>query len=246
MSDMASVVTTTETSDPIIREGQEAWSRLVARERHTWDDWKAVGEALRVGRHRAMLEAGTNEPTGSRYNDVFGQWLKATGFDAVDKAARSYLFECLEHLAEIETWRQALPIVRRLELNHPKSVLFHWRRSLAPAADNAVGLSPVAQLKQTIARLENENYQLRSAGNDLFSAGDSAANIARLLADLLLQRLSPAKVRQIVGLLPDVIAERAKLQRDSMNSPTRSKKRRRTVEDFRRDLTAKRTEIIQP
>jgi hypothetical protein len=239
-----SVGGTTELSDPVVRHGQEAWSRLATRERHTWEDWVLVGEALRVGRHRAMLEAGTNKPSGSRYNDVFGEWLKATGFDAIDKGTRSRLFDCLDHRDKIERWREALPLSRRLELNHPKTVLINWQKTTVAdkAATEPAQLSPSAKLKQEIVRLEDENLQLRRAGDDLFSSKDSAADIARLLADRLLQRLTPAKVRQIVEELPRIIAERAELTRDSMTAVPKKRGRRRTIEDFKRDLAKRRPE----
>jgi hypothetical protein len=234
-----SVDPTIQFSDPVVRRGQEAWSRLATREKHTWEDWLAVGEALRIGRHGAMLEAGTNKPSGSRYADIFGQWLKTTNFDAIEKGTRSRLFGCLDHRDDIERWREALPLSRRLELNHPNSVWRNWSATVTDkgAAEKTTQLSPIAKLKQEVVRLEDENLQLRRAGDDLFSARDSAADIARLLADRLLQRLSPDKVQRIIEELPRIVAERGDLPRDAM----KAKKRRRTLEDFQADVRAKRT-----
>src|SRR5262245_20043869 len=93
--------------DEIVRLGQEAWSRLQAG--RSWADWLAVGEAIQVGRHWAMIEADTNQPRGARFNSIFGAWLKETGFDTLDKGDRKRLSTCLGHRSEIETWRQALP-----------------------------------------------------------------------------------------------------------------------------------------
>src|SRR5262245_38714382 len=69
--------------DDIVRRGQEAWSRLQSG--RSWEDWLSVGEAIQVGRHRAMFEADTNQPRGSRYDCIFGDWLRETGFDTLDK-----------------------------------------------------------------------------------------------------------------------------------------------------------------
>jgi hypothetical protein len=82
-------------------EGQEAWSRL--KKHMSWSDWTSVGRAHLKGRRAAMREANTNEPTGRRYNQIFGE-LTRHGFDDIDKGDRSRLFEVMEHLDEIETW----------------------------------------------------------------------------------------------------------------------------------------------
>jgi hypothetical protein len=227
--------------DEIVRRGQEAWSRLQAG--RSWEDWLAVGEAIQVGRHQAMAEANTNQPRGSRYDSIFGDWLRETGFETLDKGVRKRLFDCLSHRAEIEGWLQALPEHRRLQLNHPNAVWRNWQKTIAASkavSEKSVQLSPIAKLKQEVVRLEDENFQLRRAGDDLFSSKDSATDIARLIADRLLQRLSANKVRQVVGLLPQVLADRAQLPREPMKPSKRGKKDRRTIEDFWRDIAAKR------
>jgi hypothetical protein len=110
--------------DKEIREGQEAWSRL--KKHMSWSDWTSVGRAHLKGRQAAMREANTNEPTGRRYNQIFGEWLTRHGFDDIDKGDRSRLFEVMEHLDEIETWLATLPTSNRLRLNHPATVLRKW------------------------------------------------------------------------------------------------------------------------
>src|SRR5260370_39187829 len=72
-----------------IREGQEAWSRL--KKHMSWSDWMSVGRAHIKGRTVAMGEANTNEPTGRRYNQIFGEWLTRHGFADIDKGDRSRL-----------------------------------------------------------------------------------------------------------------------------------------------------------
>jgi hypothetical protein len=229
--------------DDIVRRGQEAWSRLQSG--RSWQDWLAVGEAVQVGRHRAMIEADTNQPRGSRYDSIFGDWLRETGFDTIDKADRKRLFDCLAHRGEIEAWRQTLPTNKRLQLNHPTSVWRNWQKATVAGkatANRTPQLSPISKLKQEVVRLEDENLQLRRAGDDLFSSRDSAADIARLIADRLLQRLSPTKVHQVLEQLSQVVTERAELPREPMSAepPKRGKKqRRRTIEDFQRNIAAK-------
>jgi hypothetical protein len=61
---------------------------------------------------------------------------------------------------------------------------------------------------------------------------------ARLLADRLL-RLTPSKARQILELLPELHATRsAETPHDKARPRARTK--RRTVEDFQRDLAARK------
>jgi hypothetical protein len=228
----------------IVRRGQEAWARL--RVGRSWDDWITVGEAIQVGRHHAMIEARTNEARGSRYESIFGGWLRTTGFDTLDKADRKRLLDCLGHRAQIEAWRQTLPTNKLLELNHPTSVWRKWRNATVAGnvatSQQVPRLSPVAKLKQEMMRLEEENFRFRRAGDDLFSGRDTAADIARLIADRL-QQLSPTKVQQVLDHLRQVVSDRAALPREPMTPepPKRNKKRRRTIEDFQGDVIAKRT-----
>jgi hypothetical protein len=111
--------------DKEIREGQEAWSRL--KKHMSWSDWTSVGRAHLKGRQAAMREANTNEPTGRRYNQIFGEWLTRHGFDDIDKGDRSRL------------WLATLPTANARELSQRS------REHRAPscqrkAAKNAGGL----------------------------------------------------------------------------------------------------------
>jgi hypothetical protein len=140
--------------------GQEAWSRLVSCQ--SWNDWILVGNALFAGRAEAMRTAHTNKPEGRRYNEEFGYWLKANGFDVIDKSTRSRLFECLAHRNEIETWRATLTTSQRLELNHPAVVLRRWKRTIVKKPDDAKPKpSPIAKLRESIVTLEEENTRLK-------------------------------------------------------------------------------------
>jgi hypothetical protein len=124
----------------------------------TWADWMAIADAHMIGREDAMHAAGTNQPIGSRYNAEFGEWLRKTGFDDMDKGDRRRLFEVMEHRGEIEAWRATLPSNIRLRINHPSTVLRKWRASTSPrkergptkaaatSAELATALEQVGQL----------------------------------------------------------------------------------------------------
>ena len=58
----------------------------------------------------AMQRAGVNRPFGPRYRDLFGLLLRQFKFtDRIkDSGDRARLFEVMEILPEIETWRNGL------------------------------------------------------------------------------------------------------------------------------------------
>jgi len=220
--------------DPVVR-GQEAWSRL----KKSLADWFAVAEALQHGQHLAMLESHSNEPKGSRFQAVMGEWLRTTGFDEIDKGVRSRLLDLFKHWIEIEAWHKTLPSNKRQQLNHPNSVWRAWQKStIAGNKTVAPRPSPAAKYKDEIARLENENRALRRAGDDLFTATDAAVDIARLLADRLV-RLTPTKAKQVLELLPEFYASRSTETPYEQARP-RVRKKRRAIEDFQRDVAARK------
>jgi hypothetical protein len=203
--------------EALIQRGREAFERLANG--RTWDDWIAVGEALLIGRTAAMREAHTNEPKGGRYNEIFGLWLRHYGFDRLDKSDRAKLMEVMNHRAEIEAWRTLLPSNKRMLLNHPTTVLRNWKASTQiPRADRPP--SPMAQLQAAHVEILEENDRLRRdaerGGGDLWTAKDTADQIAKVMADKLtldkLERtaramLVIAKQRRQARKAADVAAE---------------------------------------
>jgi hypothetical protein len=166
--------------EAVIRAGQEAWCRL--RSNATWDDWKQVGKAHVIGRHKAMIEAGANAPIGRRYNEAFSAWQREFGFD-LDSGDRTRLFEVMSRLAEIEKWLATLTTCQRLHLNHPTSILRKWKASTAIPTSNAPTKpkpsSLLAQQEAANVELQEEVHQLKkklSAGS-IFSRYDSTKHI---------------------------------------------------------------------
>ena len=146
--------------EAVVRAGQEAWCRL--RSNATWDDWKQVGKAHLIGRHKAMIEADVNQPTGRRYDEAFGAWQREFGFENLDKGDRARLFEVMGHLAKIEAWLATLTTSERLRLNHPNTVLRKWKGSTVVPDPNATPKpSPYAQLKDAHAQLIEEHHRLQ-------------------------------------------------------------------------------------
>jgi hypothetical protein len=132
--------------------GREAWDRLKID--LTWEDWMLTGEALKVGRSECFNAAQTNSVDDKRYRIEFNGWLKANGFDDMDSAARTRLFQCMDHRTEIEEWRATLPLKDRLKLNHPQSVIRKWKA----ATSKEKTAQPPAK-----AGLRDENMRLQEA-----------------------------------------------------------------------------------
>jgi hypothetical protein len=206
--------------DPLTR-GQEAWGRL----KKSLADWFAVAEALHHGQHLAMLESYSNEPSGGRFQAAMGEWLRTTGFAEIDKGVRSRLLKVLEHRAAIEAWHKALPANKRQQLAHPNAVWRAWQKStIVGNATVTTRPSPITLYKNEVARLEDENARLRRATDDFFLAQDTAADIARLVADRL-TRLTPTKAKLVLELLPQLYADRtAEALHDKARPRSRNKR----------------------
>ncbi len=193
--------------EAVVRAGQEAWCRL--RSNATWDDWKQVGKAHAIGRHKAMIEAGVNQPIGRRYNDAFSAWQREFGFENLDSGDRTRLFEVMGHLTKIEAWLATLTTSDRLRLNHPTTVLRKWKAATAVPDPTATPKpSPYAQLKDAHAQLIEENHRLQhrieAADGDLWKATDTASDIA----GVMIAALSPAKAERTAREILKKLKER--------------------------------------
>jgi hypothetical protein len=82
-----------------------------------------------------MAAAQTNTPHGPRYRKAVKHFLACHKFDRINKGTRSLMCEVARNLDAIESWRSTLPTEELLELNHPRVVLAHWKRSLRSASD---------------------------------------------------------------------------------------------------------------
>src|ERR1700756_475551 len=111
-----------------IQRALAAWERI--KSDSYWNDWVEIGETLSDGRTAMLRKLGMNEPTGKKWSDNFGQWLKETGLSNVaDKASRSRLIDCMLHRVEIEAWRATLRPEERARYNHPTTVWRQWKKA---------------------------------------------------------------------------------------------------------------------
>jgi len=187
-----------------IRRGQEAWCRL--RAGSTWSDWVAVGTAHVIGRTTALRDGHINKPKGRSYNAAFSAWQKNFGFEGLDKGDRSRLFDVMDHLKEIDDWRQTLPDKERLKLNHPSSVWRRWKAATAaPKPDAETKLSPMRKLQDSLATTieERDRYkrEVERGGGDLWSAEDTARDIAKVI----FAKLPKNKTEKVARLLLQMV-----------------------------------------
>lgn len=119
-------------TDAIVTEARAAWARIKDRDKATFDDWLVIGRALVAARQQCMAKAGVNSPYGPSYQQSMRVWLDANGLADIDSHERTNAIKCVEHLAEIETWRAGLTDAERRRANHPNTVIAHWRRKTRP------------------------------------------------------------------------------------------------------------------
>jgi hypothetical protein len=193
---------TTDPDQITLRRGQEAWHRL--KKGSTFEDWKQVGAAHVLGRTAAMREAHVNKPEGRNYNAAFDRWQKQCGFEDLDKAARSRLFEMMDNLAKIEAWRATLTVMQRLDLNHPTAVVRRWKAATVVPDPNAPPkVSRFQKLNESIATLQEENDRLKRGGGDLYTPQDTPKNIARILVGQLSKSKAEKVAREILASLKE-------------------------------------------
>jgi hypothetical protein len=73
----------------IIRTGIDAWQAITQTE--TFESWKSIGAALKIGHDYALRATGANAPMGRPYCEIFSEWI-----------AKSILRKCRNPLAQ---WR---------------------------------------------------------------------------------------------------------------------------------------------
>jgi hypothetical protein len=115
----------------IIRKGIDAW-QAVGRG-NSFENWKAIGAALAIGKAYALRVTGANRPRGSAYCRTFSAWAKEHHLDTVPAIRRTEAIVIHENLAAIEQWRASLPEKKRLRLIGPQQI-YRWRAETAPKA----------------------------------------------------------------------------------------------------------------
>jgi len=106
-----------------IERAKRAWRRIRKRGRTIFAEWLLVGQAISIGRARALAEAGCARPYGVRYHKAMAAFLQETGFDEIGDDERHKALRCFEQREAILAWIATLPPDRQRTLNHPNYVL---------------------------------------------------------------------------------------------------------------------------
>jgi hypothetical protein len=116
----------------VISAGRDAWSRVQDRARRSWPDWVLIGHAIQLGRAHALQVSGAKTPHGTKYTKAMAAFLAENGLSGIGQQVRWRLLSCMDHLADIEKWREGLPQEDRDRWSHPDSIWMHYCRDYAP------------------------------------------------------------------------------------------------------------------
>src|SRR5271169_6306535 len=176
----------------LVERAKIATQNLHQNERRQWDEWLVIGEAIVGGAQYIEQTTGAKRGDGGPRSDAFGQWLCDAELNWMEKGDRSRLMSCMEHLPQIERWRETLSPRDKLRLNNPSSI---WRRAnadleLVPKTPRA-GKTKMQMMQDEIDRLDIAKDQMyaraKKAEDALETArfeGTDGAEIARLNAEL--------------------------------------------------------------
>src|SRR5262249_21143806 len=109
-----------------VDDAREALNQLAK----TWDHWKRVGNALKVGRE-FCIRVTNRPPTDTDYKLRFSRWLLYNGFrdEIISKWDRASLLELMDNLPAGEDWRKTLTEAQRNSWNNPLCLLQRWTES---------------------------------------------------------------------------------------------------------------------
>jgi hypothetical protein len=170
------------------QEAADAADRL--KRGQSWDDWNKIGVFLNIGRNKAMLRAGTNEPIGARYIKAFSEWMALYAWIGdIDKATRTHAMWCVDHLEELAKLRENMGLTQRMTCNHPTTMRRRWDKSQkevdkAPTAKKESRADVIQrELEATAAERDKWRHKAEKDGS-LFNLGtDSTKDIARIIAE---------------------------------------------------------------
>jgi hypothetical protein len=192
------------------QEAADAADRL--KRGQSWDDWNKIGVFLNIGRNKAMLRAGTNEPIGARYIKAFSEWMAVYPWiGEIDKATRTHAMWCVDHGDELTKLRENMGLTQRLAANHPTTMRRKWDKA------NKEIDKPSEAKKETRAQKVERELEAMSAERDKWkreaekdgSLFDLKQDKADLIAKVIVAHVTPYKVGEILKALT---AERDRLK----------------------------------
>jgi hypothetical protein len=180
------------------QEAADAANRL--KRGQSWDDWLMIGIFLNIGRNKAMMRAGTNEPIGARYIKAFSEWMgQYEWIGDIDKATRTHAMWCVDHVDELVRLRENMGLTQRLTANHPTTMRRRWEK-----AQKELDKPPAAKKEPKSAALERE-LEAVAAERDKWkhkaekdgSLFDLKQDSTKIIASVIVANMSPHRLREL-------------------------------------------------
>ena len=195
----------------IEREAEAASKELKSGQQ--WMSWLKIGRLMVVGRNKAMLRGGTNEPIGARYNKAFGEWLdQRQWLRDIDKATRTHAMWCVDHLDELLRLRENMGLTQRLTANHPTTMRRRWEKAqkeLDKPKSETKPETKVQKIERELEAVAAERDKWKREAEKDGSLLDLKQDTAGLIAKVIVSHVSQYKVGEILKALT---AERDRLK----------------------------------
>jgi hypothetical protein len=193
------------------QEAADAADRL--KRGQSWDDWNKIGVFLNIGRNKAMLRAGTNEPIGARYIKAFSEWMAVYAWiGEIDKATRTHAMWCVDHSEELARLRENMGLTQRLAANHPTTMRRKWdkaNKEVDKPASTGVKETKAQQIGRELEAMAAERDKWKREAEKDGSLFDLKQDPAPLIAKVIVAHVTPYKVGEILKALT---AERDRLK----------------------------------
>ena len=200
------------------QEAADAADRL--KRGQSWDDWLKIGTFLNIGRHKAMLRAGTNEPIGARYIKSFSEWMAVYPWIGdIDKATRIHSMWCVDHLEELAKLRENMGLTQRMTCNHPTTMRRRWDK----AQKDGEKVAPTGQKKESRADVIQRELEAVAAERDKWkhkaekdgSLFDLKNDSTKIIASVIVQNMSPHRLRELLKALEAENVRRKAVQKQA-------------------------------
>ena len=182
------------------QEAAEAADRL--KRGQAWDDWVKIGVFLNIGRNKAMLRAGTNEPIGARYIKAFSEWMAVYPWIGdIDKATRVHAMWCIDHLEDCTRLRENMGLTQRLTCNHPTTMRRRWDKSqkeadkVAPTGGKKESRADVIQRELEAVAAERDKWRHKAEKDG--SLFDLKQDSTKIIASVIVANMSPHRLREL-------------------------------------------------
>jgi hypothetical protein len=198
------------------QEAADAADRL--KRGQSWDDWLKIGTFLNIGRNKAMLRAGTNEPIGARYIKAFSEWMAVYPWiGEIDKATRTHARWCVDHSDDLARLRENMGLTQRLSCNHPTTMRRKWDKAQkevdkAPTVKKESRADVIQrELEATAAERDKWRHKAEKDGSLFDLKNDRPKDIAAIM----FQNMSVPRVREVIKALQDEAGRRKAVQKQA-------------------------------